>query len=159
MQPLNKRLFKTNGIKAVLVIMLILNVGWSQSGKIIISGVFDGPLSGGTPKGVELFVREDVSDLDDYALGSANNGGGTDGAEFTGMDGSASAGTYIYVAYEGSNDGSFTTFFGFAPDYEHSAMSINGDDAIELFYTADDGSNWTVIDVFGDIDTDGTGED
>ena len=100
MQLLNKRLFKTNGIKAVLVIMLILNVGWAQSGKIIISGVFDGPLSGGTPKGVELFVREDVADLDDYALGSANNGGGTDGAEYTSMDGGASAGTYIYVASE-----------------------------------------------------------
>ena len=161
MQLLNKRLFKTNGIKAVLVIMLILNVGWAQSGKIIISGVFDGPLPGGTPKGVELFVREDVADLDDYGLGGANNGGGTDGVEFSGMDGSASAGTYIYVSYKNTT---FVTWFGFEPDYGTDgsaiqAMYINGDDAVELFYTADDGTNWTVIDVFGDIDTDGTNTD
>jgi hypothetical protein len=151
--------FKTTYKKIGLFFIVVMYTISAQSGKIIISGVFDGPLSGGTPKGVELFVRENVTDLDDYALGSANNGGGTDGAEFTGMDGSASAGSYIYVANEGSNDGSFTTFFGFAPDYEHSAMSINGDDAIELFYTADDGSSWTVIDLYGDINTDGNGED
>jgi len=58
MQPLNKRLFKTNGIKAVLVIMLILNVGRAQSGKIIISGVFDVTLSGELQKVLNfLFVR------------------------------------------------------------------------------------------------------
>ena len=62
---------------------------------------------------------------------------------------SASAGTYIYVSKETSN---FTAFFGFAPDYITTAVDINGDDAVELFQ---DGS---VIDVFGDIDVDGTGE-
>ena len=152
MQLILRRGFLNCSVKAILVIIFTLSFGWSQSGKIIISGVFDGPLSGGTPKGVELFVREDVADLDDYALGSANNGGGTDGAEYTSMDGGASAGTYIYVASEAPR---FAEYFGFSPDYTGGAMSINGDDAIELFYTADDGSNWTVIDVFGDIDTDG----
>ena len=34
----------------------------------------------------------------------------------------------------------------------HSAANINGDDAIELF------ENGNVIDTFGDINTDGTGE-
>ena len=156
MQPILKRGFLNCSVKAILVIIFTLSFGWSQSGKIIISGVFDGPLTGGTPKGVELFVREDVADLDDYALGSANNGGGTDGAEYTSMDGGASAGTYIYVASEAQI---FAEFFGFSPDYTGGAMSINGDDAIELFYTADDGSNWSVIDVFGDPATDGNGED
>ena len=71
------------------------------------------------------------------------------------MDGTASAGTYIYLASESTQ---FTNWFGFVPDYTGGAFNINGDDAIELFYTADNGSSWTVIDVFGDIDTDGTGE-
>ena len=148
--------FKTTYKKIGLFFIVVMYTISAQSGKIIISGVFDGPLSGGLPKCVELFVREDVTDLDDYALGSANNGGGTDGAEYTSMDGSASAGTYIYLASEGTK---FAEFFGFSPDYTGGAMNINGDDAIELFYTADDGSSWTVIDLFGDIDTDGSGED
>ncbi len=46
----------------------------------------------------------------------------------------------------------FNDFFGFAPDYISSAASINGDDAIELF------KNGSVVDVFGDINVDGSGE-
>ena len=120
-----------------------------QANDLVISGVIDGPLSGGVPKAVELFVVNDIADLSTYALGTANNGGGTDGEESTFPTGaSASAGTYIYVASE--IDG-FTAFFGSAPDYDTSSMGINGDDAIELFK---DGS---VIDTFGDINTDGSG--
>ena len=43
-------------------------------------------------------------------------------------------------------------YFGFAPDYTDGAANINGDDAIELF------KNAAVIDVFGDINVDGTGQ-
>jgi len=120
-----------------------------QANDLVISGVIDGPLSGGVPKAVELFVVNDIADLSAYGIGTANNGGGTDGEEFTFPAGtSASAGSYIYVASE--IDG-FTAFFGSAPDYDTSSMGINGDDAIELFK---DGS---VIDTFGDINTDGNG--
>ncbi len=116
---------------------------------LIITGVLDGPLSGGLPKAVELFVTADIADLSAYGLGSANNGGGSDGVEFTFPAGSATAGTYIYVASEAPG---FTEFMGFAPDYTSAALSVNGDDAIELFR---DGA---VIDLFGDINTDGTGQ-
>lgn len=54
-----------------------------QANDLVISGVIDGPLSGGVPKAVELFVVNDIADLSTYALGTANNGGGTDGEEFT----------------------------------------------------------------------------
>ncbi|MGB0914546.1 MAG: immunoglobulin domain-containing protein, partial [Crocinitomicaceae bacterium] len=50
---------------------------------LIITGVFDGPNTGGTPKGVELYILNDIADLSIYGIGSANNGGGTDGEEFT----------------------------------------------------------------------------
>ena len=116
---------------------------------LVISGVIDGPLSGGVPKAVELFVVNDIADLSVYGIGSANNGDGTDGEEFTFPAGaSASAGSYIYIASEVEG---FTAFFGSAPDYDSSSMAINGDDAVELFK---DGS---VIDTFGDINTDGSG--
>ncbi|EAQ04933.1 extracellular nuclease [Pseudooceanicola batsensis HTCC2597] len=105
-------------------------------------------MPGGLPKAIELFVTEDVADLSIYGIGSANNGGGSDGEEFT-LSGSATAGDHIYIASE--TDG-FTDYFGFAPDFTAGAANINGDDAIELF------ENGTVIDLFGDIDTDGTGQ-
>ena len=117
--------------------------------ELVISGVVDGPLSGGVPKAIEIYVVSDVADLSIFGVGGANNGGGTDGEEFTFPAVAASAGDFIYVASEAAG---FTTFFGFAPDYTSFAASINGDDAIELF------KNGSVTDVFGDINVDGSGE-
>jgi plastocyanin len=131
-----------------ILIASISSVVCTVSGDLLITGVYDGPLSGGTPKGVELYVVNDIADLSQFALGSANNGGGTDGEEFTFPAGSATAGSFIYVT---NNEGAFYDYYGFSPDYTSSAMSINGDDAIELF------NSGTVIDVFGDIDVDGNG--
>ncbi|MGR3583701.1 MAG: hypothetical protein ACU0B8_05545, partial [Pseudooceanicola nanhaiensis] len=116
---------------------------------IIISGVIDGPLTGGIPKAIELTVLADIPDLSVYGLESANNGGGSTGVEFTLPAGSARAGDVIYIASE--TDG-FASYFGFAPDYTSGAANINGDDAILLY------ENGVVTDVFGDPDTDGTGE-
>jgi len=109
---------------------------------LVLTGVFDGPLTGGTPKGVEIFVSQDIPDLSLFGIGSANNGGGTDGEEFSFPAVSATAGSYIYVASEATQ---FEAFFGFAPDFTTGVMGINGDDAIELF------ENGSVIDTFGDI--------
>ncbi len=117
--------------------------------QLIITGVYDGPLPGGSPKGVELYVTEDIADLSVWGLGSANNGGGTDSVEYSFPAISASMGDYIYV----TNDSlQFVAFFGFSPLNESGAMAINGDDAIELF------NNGQVVDIYGDINVDGTGE-
>ncbi len=116
---------------------------------LIITGVIDGPITGGLPKAIELYASNDIADLSIYGFGSANNGGGTDGEEFTFPADSATAGEYIYIASEAVE---FATWFGFAPNYTDSAASINGDDAIELF------QNGSVVDVFGDINVDGNGE-
>ncbi len=115
---------------------------------LIITGVIDGPLSGGVPKAIEFYAKQDIADLSLYAFGSANNGGGSDGQEFA-LSGSASVGDFIYVA---SEEIGFTSFFGFAPTFTSGAANINGDDAVELFF------NGEVIDVFGDINTDGSGQ-
>ena len=115
----------------------------------MLTGVFDGPLTGGTPKGVEIFVLQDVADLSKYGVGSANNGGGTDGQEFTFPAVAATAGTYIYIT---DNATEFNNFFGFAADYSNGFIAINGDDAVELF------ENGQVIDTFGDINMDGTSQ-
>jgi hypothetical protein len=119
------------------------------SGSLVITGIIDGPLSGGTPKAIEVYVISDIADMSLFGLGSANNGGGSDGQEFTFDAVGATAGQFIYVA---SEDVEFANFLGFAPDYTNSVAGINGDDAIELF------ENGNVIDTFGDINTDGNGE-
>jgi len=128
--------------------LFLMTLGVFGQSDLIISAVYDGPLSGGTPKGIELYAINDIADLSTYAVGSANNGGGSDGEEFF-LSGSATAGDYIYVATESVQ---FANFFGFAPDFTDFAVSINGDDAVELF------NNGVVIDVFGEIDVDGTGQ-
>ncbi|PHR69272.1 MAG: hypothetical protein COA67_11125 [Lutibacter sp.] len=121
------------------------NVFNPATNALVITGAYDGPLPTGTPKGIELYVIQDIADLSIFGLGSANNGGGSDGQEFTFPADAATAGSYIYVSTEAPN---FTTFFGFAPTYTDGAMGINGDDAVELFESGQ------VIDVFGTIDCD-----
>ncbi len=116
---------------------------------LMITGVIDGPLTGGLPKAIQLIALQDIPDLSIYGLGSANNGGGTDGEEFTFPATAVTAGTVIYVSQEETG---FTSFFGFAPDYTSPAAQINGDDAIELF------QNGSLVDIFGDPAVDGTGQ-
>ncbi|WGD35537.1 T9SS type A sorting domain-containing protein [Olleya sp. YS] len=131
----------------LLLTIMITSVSLGQD--LLISGVYDGPLTGGTPKGVELYVVNDIADLSLYGIGSANNGGGTDGEEFTFPADAATAGDYIYIT---NNSTEFANFFGFAANYTDGSMGINGDDAVELFF------NGSVTDTFGDINTDGSGQ-
>ena len=130
----------------------------ARTADVLITGVFDGPLTGGQPKAIELYFRGDVPDLTRYAVGSANNGDGSDGPELILPAGSATLGTFYTIA---DNAADFTTYFGVAPDVEDGVAAINGDDAIELYYDADDNGNFArteVVDVFGEIAVDGTGQ-
>nr|WKN37008.1 endonuclease/exonuclease/phosphatase family protein [Tunicatimonas sp. TK19036] len=132
-------------------ILGICLAGYSRAqSDLIITGVVDGPLTGGIPKAIEIYALSDIADLSSYGLGSANNGGGSDGEEFTFPADAVSAGEYLYIATESPG---FNNFFGFTPDYiSGSAASINGDDAIELF------QNGVVVDIFGDIDASGSNQ-
>ena len=123
---------------------------FTLSNSLVITAAFDGSLSGGHPKGVELFVVNDIADLSIFGIGSANNGGGTDGEEFTFPALPATSGDFIYVTT--AELAAFNTFFGFDADYNAGfSVSINGDDAMELF------EQGVVIDTFGDINVDGNG--
>lgn len=132
------------------LMIFLMFLGFSSNAQdLVITGVVDGPITGGIPKAIELYAINNISDLSIYGVGSANNGDGSDGEEFTFPADAATAGDYIYVA---SEDVEFVTFFGFAPNYTSDAANINGDDAIELFMSG------SVVDVFGDINVDGSGE-
>ena len=124
----------------------------AATNSMVITGAYDGPLSGGTPKGIELYVLQDISDLSLYGISSITNGAGTSAGnvEYNFPADAVTAGTYIYLATESPQ---FTTFFGIAPTYTNGVVSINGDDSIELYESGQ------IIDTFGDVDTDGSGED
>lgn len=120
----------------------------SETG-LIITGIFDGMLTGGTPKGIELYANEDIEDLSIYGIGSANNGEGSDGVELQ-LSGYTTKGSFIFIATE---ETSFNTWFKFNADFiDDMAVAINGNDAIELFYdsTATFSGNEIIIDVFGE---------
>ena len=99
-----------------------------------------------------MYVLQDIQDLSLFGISSVTNGKGTsDGnVEYNFPGDVVNAGTYIYLATE---DTKFQEFFGFASTYQDYVVSINGDDSIELY------ENGQIIDTFGDVETDGSGED
>ena len=132
-----------------LLAFVITSLSFGQD--LVISGVFDGPLPGGHPKGIELHVIKDIPDLSVYGLEKAPNGAMSIGSQaYTFPSDSYSKGDFIYIAVETPM---FTQYMGFAPTYTGtSEVDHNGDDAILLYY------NGALADVFGEVGTDGTGE-
>ena len=120
------------------------------SASLIITGVFDGPLSGGTPKVVEVYASTAIGDLSQYALEYYFNANATPGTTIS-LSGAAAAGDFFYFT---PNTADFATYFGLVSDY--SGGSINGDDSLRLQF--DDGSGAVTVDQFGSPSTDGTGE-
>ena len=135
-------------MKKLLLILAIMALASVANAQLIITGVYDCPLPGGLPKGVQLYACVDIPDLSVYGIGSASNGGGTDGEEFTFPADPMTGGTFIYVATEAVE---FQNWFGFAPNYTTNSMLINGDDAVELFLLG------AVFDTFGEITHTGPG--
>lgn len=148
---------QNNGMTGTIT---VLEAGGGASA-LIIAGLADpqpnvngsGAASGA--KTLELYAIEDINDLSIYGIGVANNGGGSDGEEFTFPAVAVPAGSCIMLT-DSNNLSNFQTFFGFDPDFlvpsgASAAVGFNGDDALELYM------NGQVVDVFGDINTDGSG--
>ena len=119
----------------------------------ILAILWDGSGTNGG-KAVHLRANRDIDDLSIYSLGVANNGGGTDGIEYTFPVMAVAAGDHILLARETAT---LAGYFGSCFDQydlviESDAMNQNGDDAIELF----DGMD--VIETYGNADVDGSGE-
>lgn len=122
----------------------------SASASLILTGVIDGPLTGGTPKAIELYATADIADLSVYGVELVSNAGSTAGAIETAFTGSISAGEFYYVASEAIE---FANVFGFAPDVTTGDANHNGDDDFYIY-----GPGGTLIDVWGGSDlVDNTG--
>lgn len=139
-----KHLVQRIGMALSLLIMGSSSV-WAQS-DLIITGVMDGPLSGGYPKIVELYVINDVADASAYNLNRYSNGGTSASSFFTFPAIALTAGSFYTVTQD---DASHVSFFGGSADAV-AGISINGDDGVELAL------NGTAVDIFGLIGQDGT---
>ncbi|MDA9634857.1 hypothetical protein N9T07_01795, partial [bacterium] len=115
-------------------------------------------VNGSQGKAIHVKATAAIADLSIYGIGVANNGGGTDGQEYTFPVMSVSNGDDILVAR--SIQAMTDYLVGGIGEFEHvllgsSAISQNGNDAIELFM------NSTVVETFGDVnvnpDTYGSG--
>ena len=117
---------------------------------VMITGIFDGTATPGQyPKGVELYVLNDVPDLSVLQLSSANNGAAAPNPPESQLTGSAQAGDYLYLTNDGPD---FQSFFGFGANQVVFAMNVNGNDAVLLY------QNGTLIDCYGQVGVDGTGQ-
>ena len=120
---------------------------FEPSNQLILTGIIH---AGSAPKALELYVLDDLETLSQYGLGTAQNGGGTDGVEWTFPDEGAEAGSFIYVTNDAE---AFAAYFGFAPTFGEAGAicNFNGNDAIELFEAG------IPVDTYGEIDVDGLG--
>ena len=115
-------------------------------------GIIDFGLASSDGKAIHLVATADIADLSVYGIGVANNGGGTDGQEYTFDSLSITAGENILVARNATAMTAYISQEGMDL-FDHvliatSSISQNGDDAIELF------KNGTVVETFGDVDCD-----
>lgn len=100
---------------------------------------------------MHLYANADIPDLSDYGLGTANNGGGTDGLEYTFPVQSVAAGSHIFVPRNTTwMTGYFVNLDQFNVVIEASVANQNGDDAIELFGNVQ--TTPVVIETFGNVD-------
>ena len=123
---------------------------------LTLTGIMDFGLSGNSGKAVMLTANQSISDLSTYGMGSANNGGGTDGQEYTFPAVSVSAGEHIVICRD---QAALSSYFAGCLEQFNGALfptniienssfpDGNGDDAYELFH------NGAVIETFGDINT------
>ena len=132
---------------------------------LIISEVVDATLPGGLPKFVELTNCGSSSvDLSQYSIGNFNNGSTTlGGGASTVLSGSLAAGDSYVISYENSDSAGVGTFFdtyGIDPDNFDLGSFINGNDALALYLGAatGDGSDATLVDVYGVVGQDGAGQ-
>jgi hypothetical protein len=138
---------KKNYIFTFILSILFSIASFGQD--LVITGVIDGPLPGGNPKGFELYAVNAIADLSIYGLESTTNGGGAQGAEYTFPADAIAAGTFIYVGNSGSADG-FLQYLGVTVDYENGVASVNGDDTVILY------KNGSIEDLVGEVGVDGS---
>ena len=128
----------------------------AQNNNLILKGVIDFDLiSGGySGKAIHLYANDEITDLDSYAIGVANNGNGGDGIEYIFPQKVVNAGDHILLLRDSLSMLTYlnSCFLNFDHIIEaNNLIDQNGNDAIELYKDS------IVIETFGDINVDATG--
>ena len=141
----------------LILSLVLINLTVFTQNNLELAGVLDldVPTGGSTGKAIHVRALQNISDLSIYGIGIANNGGGTDGQEYTFPSINLNTGDEVIVCRDTVAINSY--FVGCSPFNlvildDQAVITQNGDDAIELF------ENGIVIETFGDINVDGTGE-
>ena len=123
---------------------------------LILQGIIDFNVQEGAANGraLHFLATGEIADLSIYGFGIANGGDGSDGQEYTFEAIQVAAGDDILVL---RNTTAMSNYLGdcyaaFEHIYTNTGVNGSGDDAIELFM------NGSVVETFGDIQNDGTGE-
>jgi len=141
----------TTLITLTFLLTLFSQTGWGQT--LIISEVAD-PSDVYQARFVEIYNATGSSvDLSSGSWYLSKQANGSTWADIALTGTIASGATYI-LAYNSTN---FNTEFGFNPDQVNGNINGNGDDGYFL-YIGGNHSSGTLIDVYGVIDVDGTGE-
>ncbi len=82
---------------------LLISFGVSAQSDLVITGVMDGPLSGGTPKVLELYVMSDVADASTYSVYRYSNGGTSAYSVYTFPAIALTAGQHYTIASDSAN--------------------------------------------------------
>lgn len=160
-----KALMNAMSTRLVLACAVAVSISTSASASLMITEIVDATLPGGQPKFVELKnVSSDPLDLSNFSIGNFNNGGTTlGGGQSTLLSGTLNPNDLFIVAYESAPTApaisTFEQVYGFVPDLFLGAF-INGDDVVAVFQglATGDGSDSTIVDIYGVIGVDGTGE-
>ncbi|MCA9295203.1 MAG: hypothetical protein KC983_01775 [Phycisphaerales bacterium] len=118
---------------SILAASVVLGAAMSSaSADVIVTGIMDGDLTGGTPKVIELYING-TEDLANYTLERSSNGGvfGTSTA-LSGVYTDA----FVYLVGTGDSLANFQAMFGtfgdFANTFVTGTVNGNGDDGFRI---------------------------
>lgn len=139
--------------KLLTLTVIIALVSMQARADLIITWVVDGDLSGGLPKCATIVNTGATSvNLSDYQFANYNNGGTTPSTTFDLSTIQATLASHGVLTLANESD-TYASVFGGPPSATTGALSINGDDTVTIR-----NSDGTILDVYGVVGTDGTGE-
>lgn len=121
-------------MKNVFGMAAIVAIAGTASADVIITGIMDGPLSGGTPKAIELYVDGTV-DFAGYSFLRSSNGGSWGTTTDISSLGTVTD-SFVYLVGSGSSVSSFQNIFGTSGDFANmfvsGNVSLNGNDGFRI---------------------------
>lgn len=147
-------IFKTKKMKKLyfLSLLLLSSMSFAQP---VLTGIIDGPCTGGYPKVCEIYAKGTV-DFTQFTFQNQTNANTTWGANLDLSALGTKTDEFVYIVLTGGNLTLATTEFPSitaSNSIENNVMNLNGDDRVRIINT----TTTAVIDQFGVSDTDGTG--